>query len=48
MKGSLQTIRKPVDNFNQLKELVQSSKKIVVISGAGISVNASYELEARL
>jgi NAD-dependent SIR2 family protein deacetylase len=34
-----------VDDFGQLRELVQSSKKIVVISGASISVNAGYKLK---
>lgn len=48
MRGSLQTIREPVDDFSRLRELVRSSEKIVVISGAGISVSAGCELEARL
>lgn len=37
------TIRDPVDDLNRLRELLRSSKKIVVISGAGISVNAGCE-----
>jgi hypothetical protein len=44
MRGSLQTIREPLDNLSRLRELVQSSEKIVVISGAGISVSAGCEL----
>lgn len=48
MRGSLQTILEPVDDFSRLRELVRSSEKIVVISGAGISVSAGCELEARL
>lgn len=42
MRGSLQTIREPVDDFSRLRELVRSSEKIVVISGAGISVSAGF------
>lgn len=42
-RGSLQTIHKPVDDLSRLRELVRSSEKIVVISGAGISVNAGCE-----
>ncbi|PQE08876.1 hypothetical protein CJF31_00010797 [Rutstroemia sp. NJR-2017a BVV2] len=45
MRGSLQTIREPMDDFSQLRELVRSSEKIVVISGAGISVSAGCELK---
>ncbi|PMD26963.1 hypothetical protein NA56DRAFT_725729 [Hyaloscypha hepaticicola] len=41
--GSLQTPREPVDNFGRLRELVRSSEKIVVISGAGISVSTSFD-----
>jgi hypothetical protein len=40
MRGSLQTMREPVDDFSRLRGLVRSSEKIVVISGAGISVSA--------
>jgi len=42
MRGSLQTIREPMDDFSRLKELMRSSEKIVVISGAGISVSAGF------
>ncbi|MCJ1360468.1 MAG: hypothetical protein MMC33_010473 [Icmadophila ericetorum] len=42
MRGSFQTIREPVDDFSRLRELVLSSEKIVVISGAGISVSAGF------
>ena len=45
MRGSLQTIREPLDDFSRLRELVRSSEKIVVISGAGISVSAGCELK---
>jgi len=45
MRGSLQTIREPVDDFSRLRELVRSSEKIIVISGAGISVSAGCELK---
>ena len=45
MRGLLQAIRKPVDDLGRLRELVRSSEKIVVISGAGISVNAGCELK---
>ena len=41
----LQTIREPVDDFSRLRELVRSSEKIIVISGAGISVSTGYELK---
>jgi NAD-dependent SIR2 family protein deacetylase len=46
MIGSLQAIREPVDDFARLRELVRSSKKIVVISGAGISASAGCELSS--
>lgn len=46
MRGSLQTIREPLDDFSRLRELVRSSEKIVVISGAGISVSAGCELSS--
>ncbi|TVY41582.1 hypothetical protein LOCC1_G008066, partial [Lachnellula occidentalis] len=42
MRGSLQTIHATVDDFSRLKELIRSSEKIVVISGAGISVSAGF------
>jgi len=42
MRGSFQTIREPIDDFSRLRELVRSSEKIVVISGAGISVSAGF------
>jgi len=45
MRGSLQTIREPVDDFSRLKELIRLSEKIVVISGAGISVSAGCKLK---
>ena len=45
MRGSLQTIRKPMDGFSRLRELMRSSEKIIVISGAGISVSAGCELK---
>ena len=45
IRGSLQTPREPVDDFGRLRELVRSSEKIVVISGAGISVSAGCELK---
>jgi hypothetical protein len=45
MRGSLQTIREPVDDFSRLRVLVRSSEKIVVISGAGISVSAGCKLK---
>jgi hypothetical protein len=45
MRGSFQTICEPVDDFSRLRELVRSSEKIVVISGAGISVSAGCELK---
>ncbi len=43
IRGLLQTTHEPVDNFNWLKKLMQSSEKIVVISGASISISASCE-----
>lgn len=45
MRGALQTIREPVDDFGRLKDLIRSSEKIVVISGAGVSVSAGCELK---
>jgi len=45
MRGSLQTIREPADDFSRLKELMRSSEKIVVISGADISVSAGCKLK---
>jgi hypothetical protein len=45
MRGSLQTISEPLDDLGRLRELVRSSEKIVVISGAGISVSAGCELK---
>lgn len=42
MRGSLQAIREPMDGFSRLRELVRSSKKIVVISVAGISASADF------
>ncbi|KAH6668515.1 DHS-like NAD/FAD-binding domain-containing protein [Halenospora varia] len=42
MGGSLQTICEPVDDFSRLRKLVRSSEKIVVISGAGISISAGF------
>lgn len=45
MRGSLQAIREPMDGFSRLRELVRSSKKIVVISVAGISASADCELK---
>lgn len=45
IRGLLQTPREPVDDFGRLRELVRSSEKIVVISGAGISVSAGCELK---
>jgi hypothetical protein len=45
MRGSLQTISEPLDDLSRLRELVRSSEKIVVISGAGISVSAGCELK---
>ncbi|KAH6698086.1 hypothetical protein BKA61DRAFT_741493 [Leptodontidium sp. MPI-SDFR-AT-0119] len=32
----------PADTFTQVRELLRSSKNIVVISGAGISANAGF------
>ncbi|KIN01387.1 hypothetical protein OIDMADRAFT_145461 [Oidiodendron maius Zn] len=42
MRGSLQTIREPMDGFSRLRELMRSSETIIVISGASISVSAGF------
>ncbi|KAG9228567.1 DHS-like NAD/FAD-binding domain-containing protein [Amylocarpus encephaloides] len=42
MRGSLQTAREPVNDFSRLRELIRPSKKIIVITGAGISVSAGF------
>jgi hypothetical protein len=45
MRVSLQTMRPPVDDLSRLRELIRSCEKIVVISGAGVSVSTGCELK---